>query len=75
MLFCDGTRRDALQQKKIIDMYCTTTRIKASIGKSTISFSSVSDEDIKFFFEMSPYQHIEFQSGLKYLGFYIKPTA
>jgi hypothetical protein len=41
LLFCNGSKRDALELKDILDLYCMAIGMKVNIGKSSISFIGV----------------------------------
>jgi len=75
LLFYEGTRRDALNLKEVLDLYYTATGMEINLEKSTLSFYEVSEEDCRVLSYLFPYQQIDFNLGLKYLGFVLKPNA
>jgi hypothetical protein len=46
LLFCDGSRRDAMKLKEILDLYCTATGKFMNLRKSTISFLGINEDGI-----------------------------
>jgi hypothetical protein len=43
LLLCDGSIRDA-RKLEILDIYCTTTRMKVNVGNSKVLFLGNDDE-------------------------------
>lgn len=74
-MFCDGSRRDAEKLKEILDLYCLALDMVMNIGKSSISFSNISEREKYFFSRMFPFSVVDMQDGIgiKCLGFYLKP--
>jgi hypothetical protein len=48
--------------------------MKVNVGKYSISCMGTSEEDMRFFTQLFPYQVVDLNKGIKYLGFYIKPN-
>jgi hypothetical protein len=48
--------------------------MKITLGISIVSFLRVDDDHIRFISQLFPFQQINLQNGLKYLGFNIKPN-
>jgi hypothetical protein len=69
LIFYDGTRRDVIKLREIIDLYYTSIGMMINIGKSIVSFKGIYEEERLFFSQMFPYNQIEMEDGLKYLVF------
>lgn len=74
ILFCDGSRSNTEKLKDILDLYSIATGMKINVGESTVSFSGVDEDNVTFLSQLFAFQQINFQSALKYLGFYLKPN-
>jgi hypothetical protein len=54
------------ETKRIMDLYCTATGMKINLGKSTVSYMGVSEEDMRYFSQMFPYKKVNLQNGLNF---------
>jgi hypothetical protein len=75
LIFYDGSRRDFLKLKEILDLYCVSIRMMVNLGKSIIFFVGIEVENVESIKNIFPFKHIEFEEGLKYLGFFLKYNA
>jgi hypothetical protein len=48
LLFYEVSRRDVVKLKEIIDLYYVATRMKINVGKSTISFMWIDNDNVRF---------------------------
>jgi hypothetical protein len=74
LIFCDGLKRDAdiLSEGLILFRIATSMRINAQ--KSNILFSRTEDDFIQHYLDLLPFQILNLDEGLKYLGFHLKPN-
>jgi hypothetical protein len=56
ILFCDGSGRNVLKLKEILDLYCTASRMKVNLNKSSISFFEVNEDEVRYFIQLFPFQ-------------------
>eukprot|EP01018_Ginkgo_biloba_P034237 Gb_24170 [translate_table: standard] len=63
LLFCDGSRRDALKLREVLDLYCSATGMLVNIGKSTVSFMGISEDDIRSYTQLFPFKLTELDRG------------
>jgi hypothetical protein len=58
--------------KEIVDLFYIAMRMIINIAKSTISLWGISEMEINFITYMFPYNMVELETGMKYLGFQLK---
>eukprot|EP01018_Ginkgo_biloba_P004985 Gb_28741 [translate_table: standard] len=64
LLFCEGSRRDIMKLKEILDLYCAATVMMINLNKSSISFSQVLEEDRGFMNQLFPFHQTDLNAGL-----------
>jgi hypothetical protein len=74
LLFCNGSRRDALKLKETMELYCMATTMIVNVGKPIIFFMGINDEDRRMNLHMFPCKEVEFHCSINYIGFYLKPS-
>jgi hypothetical protein len=73
-IFYDGTRRDVMMSKEILDLYCAIKGMLVNDEKSCISYIGVLDDEHAYFSTFFPYVNTNLDDGMKYLGFMLKPN-
>eukprot|EP01018_Ginkgo_biloba_P020280 Gb_31029 [translate_table: standard] len=63
LLFCDGSRRDALKLREVLDLYCSATGILVNIGKSIVSFMGISEDVIRSYTRLFPFKLTKLDRG------------
>jgi hypothetical protein len=74
LIFCDGSRQDIGKLCDGLLLFKHATGMEINKQKSSITFSSMEDEEILYFLERLPFQSLDIEEGLKYLGFLLKPN-
>jgi len=74
LIFCSGSRRDAETLKDILNLFSKATGMEFNIRKSTISSNLLNDREINRLKDFFPFESKPIEDGLKYLGFYLKPS-
>jgi len=59
---------------EILNMFDRATGMTNNVYKSKISFYRMEKEVEIFFKIVFPYKTLDFQEGIKYLGFHLKPN-
>jgi len=75
LLFCDGSRQSIDTLAAGFRLLHVAAGMLVNIGKSTISSSNLSEEDVRRISESLPYRTMALDAGLKYLGFFLKPNS
>ena len=60
--------------KEILDQFCGSTFIDASESKSCFLENGVDEETLSQIGQLFPYQLNALNTGVKYLGYYLKPN-
>jgi hypothetical protein len=74
ILFCNSRCRDVEKLDDILNMFHRATGMTINVQKSTIYFYRMEEEVEAFFKIVFPYKTLEFQEGIKYHGFHLKPN-
>jgi hypothetical protein len=74
LIFCNGSHRDAEKLKEILDLFLKATGMQINKRKSTISMYSMRNEDTNLYKSLFSFEVQDFDDGIKYLGFYLKPN-
>jgi hypothetical protein len=74
LIFCEGSRRIVEKFKNILDLFCKATSMIINLDKSTLSMWDIPEHEKGYFSQLFPYQVIDMDQGLKYLGFHLKPN-
>jgi hypothetical protein len=74
LIFCDGSRRDTNKLIEGLTLFKRDTGMLINDQKSSITFASLEDVDLRYFLSQLPFQVIELEEGLKYLIFKLKPN-
>ena len=61
--------------KEILDLLCSSTRMKISIEKSSFLYNEVEEVTKAEIFSLLPYKMDTITVGFKYLGYYLKPLG
>jgi len=69
LIFYDGSRRDTDKLCEGITLFKRATSMLINEQKSNITFSSLEADDLRYIFSQPPFQVVELEVGLKYLGF------
>lgn len=75
LILLDGSIRDSHTFSKILLHFSSTTGMLANQSKSTITFARTSIHESHFAHQLFPYCIHPLDRGLKYLGFWLKPTC
>jgi len=75
MLFCDGSRQDIEKLSEGLSLIQVAAGMMVNVGKSTISCSNLTEEEIQRITNRLPYRTYDLDDGLKYLGFLLKPNS
>lgn len=69
LLFCYGYDREGERYKQILEIYNDVTIMEANVGKSTLFTLNLDDLMIRRWERRFPFQHLDVNKGVKYLGF------
>jgi hypothetical protein len=72
LIFCDGSRRDTDKLFEGITLFKRATGMLINDQKSSITFASLEAADLRYILSQLPFQVLELEEGLKYLGFSVK---
>lgn len=72
LLFCDGSRRDAVKLIEILDQFCRATGMEVNGRKSSVSCCNLMDQEVESYQNLFHFSLITFETGFKYLGFHLK---
>jgi len=75
LILLDGSIRDSRSFSKILLLFSSATGMLANQSKSTITFSHTSVHESHFAHQVFPYNLHPMDRGLKYLGYWLKPTG
>jgi hypothetical protein len=75
LIFCNGLRGDAEKLREILDLFGKATRMMINDRKSSLSIQNLEEEEIGLYRSLFPFEMKEFNAGLKYLGFHLKPNS
>ena len=65
----------ARDSKEILDLFSKATGMEINVGKSSLSTRLLDNIERLAIFGLFPYKLEEFDAGLKYLGFFLKPNS
>eukprot|EP00253_Pinus_taeda_P010718 PITA_10718 len=71
----DGSIRDSLAFSRILHLFSTATGMLVNHHKSTITFARTSVHESQYSQQVFPYSIHPLDRGLKYLGYWLKPTC
>jgi hypothetical protein len=74
LIFCDGSTRDADTLSEGLTLFRTATGMRINAQKSSILFSQTAEEHTQYYLDLLPFQTLNLEEGLKYLGFHLKPN-
>jgi hypothetical protein len=74
LIFCDGSRQDIGKLCDGLLLFKQATGMEINAQKSSITFSSLDEEETLYIVERLPFQVFDLDEGLKYLGFLLKPN-
>jgi hypothetical protein len=74
LIFCDGSRQDIGKLCEGLLLFKQATGMEINAQKSSITFSSLDEEETQYIAERLPFQVLDLNEGLKYLGFQLKPN-
>ena len=74
LIFCNGSRQDIAKLCDGLLLFKQATGMEINEQKSSITFSSMEYEEIIYFLERLPFQVLDIEEGIKYLGFLLKPN-
>jgi hypothetical protein len=74
LIFCSGRHWDAEKLSEILNVFHLATSMTINVQKSTISFTWMEEEVEDYYKAFFPYTTLDFQEGIKYLGFQLKPN-
>jgi hypothetical protein len=72
LILYEGYRRVVEKLKEIINLFCMVIGMKINITKLTISLWGISKREKNIITQLFPYNVVEIDDGLKYLGFELK---
>jgi len=75
LILLDGNIWDSRSFSKILLLFSSTTGMLSNQSKSTITFTRTSVHESQFAHRVFPYCIHPLDRGLKYLGFWLKPTC
>jgi hypothetical protein len=75
LCFFQGSSRNFLALKSILDLFCQDTAIKINYLKSCIISHRLSEVSLKILEDDLPFPHKELEVGFKYLRFFLKPDG
>ena len=73
LIFLNGAMSDSLIFNAMLKLFCKATCMCCNHSKSTLSYLGFSQHEIHFSLQIFPFSSLEFEDGLKYLGFRLKP--
>jgi hypothetical protein len=69
-----GSVRESQNLKEILDLYFVATGMEINMGKSALYTYGLNDSLSTRIERIFSFQHLDFEGGLKYLGFILKPN-
>jgi len=73
LIFYQCTRRIVENFKNILELFYKSIGMIINLNKSTLSMWDTLEHEKEHFSQLFPYQVIDMDRGLKYLGFHLKP--
>jgi hypothetical protein len=74
LIFCNGTRQDIGKLCDGLSLFKQATGMEINEQNSSITFSSMDEDEILYCLERLPFQVLDIDEGMKYLGFLLKPN-
>ena len=74
LIFYDGSRRDVLKLFQGLVLLKRSSGMKINEEKSNITCANLETMEIAYIISRIPFQVLELNDGLKYIGFYLKPS-
>ena len=75
LIFCNGQRDDVETLSDILALFKRATCKQINVKKSTLSWSNMSEVETNFYKLHFSFEVKDFDLGLKYLGFQLKPKC
>jgi len=75
LIFCDGSRRDTDCLVADMDLFKKSTGMMINVAKSNMVITLVSEADLHYMVSKFSFMAQNFDEGIKYLGFHLKPNA
>jgi len=75
LIFYNGLQRDAETLCDIIDLFFHATGMMINERNSTLSFQNLEKEKVEIYKNLFPFEARNFEDGLKYFGFHLKPNS
>lgn len=72
LIFLSGSVQDTTSMNEVLNIFSRAMGMEINRGKSTISFSECSQQQIQLSLQKFPFQVNELKDGLKFLGFRLK---
>ena len=73
-IFCLGPVRDTRTLREILDLFSKATEMDVNVGKSTLTTHLLRVKERLELNRHFPFNPVGLDSGLKYLGFHLKPN-
>jgi hypothetical protein len=75
LIFCGRKEKDAESLANILELFKATTSMQINLQKSTLSLNRLTNKEVAVYRSFFPFYTIDFDEGLKYLGFYLKANC
>jgi len=75
LIFCSGSRGDTRVLKDILDLFTKATGMEINATKSTLTTHLLRPEALEDLTRVFPFNTVDLDAGLKYLGFSLKENA
>ena len=73
ILVCDGSEQSLLSPREVLNCFCNASGMVVNEDKSTIPHAGLEYFEISFLQDVFTFPLSKIETGLKYLGFHLKP--